>query len=252
MKSIILLISLFFSVLTNAQDEMLALLPTKEFTFYLGWNYTFNKSFRFLSEGRDANAGTSSTISERNMIEHSLYSHGGGIFTGYRVSKQFSIEGGVGYSSFGQSEKKKEIIAIGMAPGLDEVIGWKHNSSQLHIISVPVSFRLYFGTRRLRPLISAGVSTAMAMRYVKTTRYEYTNGLKNKFHSYSKDELKHSFSTFHLIGQFSTGVDIHVSSDVTVRLAPKFQITTNSIYAPKEIRGNYYNLGIEIGAVYDL
>ncbi len=249
MKTFTALIFLFSSLIVNAQTTGRAAPLQKDSKFYLGWNYTPEISYRFLSEGSDANASIAETIKQRNANELKQYSQSGNIFVGYVLSDRFSIEAGIGYSSFGHAEQPDDIIAFEWEPGYDKVIGFKQNYNRLHVVSIPVNFRTYFWNKRVRPFIAAGASLGMVLQYVRSKRYVYDSGTKHKWQEY---DGKEQFSTFHLIGQISTGVDIHVSNNVRLRVAPRFQITTNSIYAAKEIRGNYYNVGIEFGAVCKL
>lgn len=249
MKTILFSLAFFCYTSLIAQEKEVESSMEKQSKWTFGWAYSPEVSYRILSGGSEADSNTTQEINDKNNDERVKFGQNGSLFVGYKLSSILTLEGGIGYTNFGTSTNPKDVhyIATDNFPELVYTTYW---INQFHLISLPINLHANFGQNRLRGFFSAGIAPGYLCYSSYTTHREYENGDKTK-KVVSTNHLG-DFSKFILVAQISGGIDFQLSSKATLRIAPEFRITTNSIFTDKKIRGNYFNAGIETSMVYKL
>ena len=224
-------------------------LSSKNLKITLGWTYSPEVSYRFLSEGKKANSNTLDEIETRNEATLPKFGQSFNLFWGSVLSNRFSLEGGLSYTDFGERGEPQDLYET--HEQYEIVSATIFRKYQFHVISFPISLHVNFGKKKIQGFISGGIAPSYLLRYTHRTRNEYVTGVitsSNNYNSVSQG----NYSSFIFATHISGGIDYRYSEKASLRIAPVFRMTTNSILSDKEIRGHYFNAGIEIGTVYKL
>lgn len=247
MKTILLSLSIICFTSALAQESVGEVL-TQQSKWTFGWVYSPEVSHRILGEGTEANQSTFGIIDSRNDSERAKFGQSFSLFLGYRVSKTFTLEGGFGYTDFGEGLKPVDLTSV-WAP--EEIFGTYYGVNHLHVASLPITLHVNLGGRRVKWFVSAGVAPSLLMSANSTSRIEYSNG-DVQTSSYFSNSAQEEYSRFILGANVSAGIDYQYSEKASLRIAPVFRITATDTYSDVPIRANYFNAGIEFGTVYKL
>lgn len=250
MKTTLLLLFALYSSLVFCQTDEVKLVPSEFSKFTIGLAYSPEISYRLLSEGSNSNSSTEQSIIDKNSNDSIKFGQSGRFILGYGLSDKLTLESGIGYTNFGNTTKSKPIYYMPTDNGDPGSTILEHTEKRFHVISVPINLHTRFGQNRLKGFFSAGVAPGLLISSTKIVHFEYESGKKTKNVS-STNDLE-NFSNFILGVQVSGGVDFQFTKHVSLRVAPVFRMTANSIFADKEIRGNFFNAGIEIATVFTL
>ncbi|MDG1333706.1 MAG: outer membrane beta-barrel protein [Crocinitomicaceae bacterium] len=248
MKTILFAILLGITSTSFAQEKESELAPIKNSKLTFGWIYSPEVSYRMLSEGHQANSSTEDVINMRNENERAKFGQTFSLFLGYRFSKVFTLEAGLGYTDFGLGREPIDYY-IGM--NSDEYYATVTQSDHLHVLNVPISLNVKLGGNQIQGFISAGVAPGYMSRYTSYRITDYEDGSLTKSTTYSA-LAQDDFNDFILGVHLSGGIDYRYSDAASLRIAPVVRYTTNNALSPGEIKANYFNVGIEFGAIYRL
>lgn len=250
MKKILLIASLFSISVLNAQDSDIITSNAKNSKFTFGWIYAPEVSYRVLSESDLADANTASIINLRNSQERAKFGQTFNAFFGYQFTSNLKLEAGIGFTDYGQGRTPLELTNF-TEPFSVEVIGTLTGSSHILVTTLPINLQFQIGKGKVIGFISAGVAPGLLTRYMTRSRIEYIDGSVSTGTSYSPS-AQNDYSSFILGANVSGGIEYRYSEKASLRFAPSFRMTTNTVYPNAPIRGHYYNAGIEFGAVYHL
>lgn len=245
MKIVILSLFTLFLFSATAQSEGVEANIPKFSKFTFGWAYSPEVSYRMLSESDEANEFTESVINFRNEHEGVKFGQSFSVFWGYQFSKIFSLEGGIGYTDFGEGLKSQDLLYS------DGTTTTLKGSNHIHFLSVPISLHVNLGGNRVRGFVSAGIAPGYMARFTTYAQWKYEDGSTSTSNTYNAG-AQDNYSRFILGAHLSGGVDIKYSEKANLRIAPVFRITTTDVYSGQPIKANYFNAGIEIGTVYQL
>lgn len=247
MKTILITLLLGISANLFAQDATSELAPKKNSKFTFGWVYSPEVSYRILSEGDQADENTALFIDARNEQEQAKFGQSFSFFLGYQIASRFRLEGGVGFTDYGEAVKPYDLVNA-IEP---EVIGTVKRANHIFVTTFPISLQFEFGKNKIRGFVSASVVPSILTSYSTNSKIEFTNGdiSTGTFFSASAQD---DYSKFILGANVSGGIDYKYSEKASVRIAPVFRMTTNTVYPDAPIRGHYFNVGIEFGTIYNL
>jgi hypothetical protein len=248
MKTILFSLSVLCFTSVVAQESEAKPLSQKPSTWKLGWVYSPEVSYRILTEGDQADGLTEFLIDLRDDAQQAKFGQSFSLFGGYQLSKTFSIEAGIGYTDFGDGRKSIDLASIADPT---TVIATVKGSNHLHVATIPVSIHVNLGGNKVKGFISAGIAPGMMMRYTTRSYFDYSDGSTRTQNSYSASQ-QGFYTKFILGAHISGGVEYHYNNKASLRIAPVFRMTTNSVFSDDEINGHYFNAGIEIGTVYKL
>lgn len=244
--SILLLFITSLSIAQTDSDKSLAFNDRK---FSLGWFYSPEVAYRFLSEGDNADATTSAIIESRNDIEIPRFGQSASLFLDYRFNERLSIEAGFITTDYGEAQKPTDLVYAGDP---ETPIGTVNLRRHLSVHSIPINLRYNWGRfQNTTVFTSLGVSPGMFHKYRSVQQSDYNNGSKITYVSYSVS-AQDNYTSFILSAQISSGLDIKYNRKGSIRIAPVFRMTTTSVTKDTPIRGHYFNAGIEFGTVYTL
>lgn len=250
MKTILFLFSMIVFLSANAQEKEYdpsSITPSK---FSIGFSYSPEITYRFLSSTDNANAIDIDFTNWRNENEEHTYGQSARIFMNYKLTSHFSLEAGLGYTEYGDLRVTVSSPVEGGAP--DESTGsvtkWTH---QLHTLSVPISLNINIGKKRITGFVSAGLAPCFLLKDVEKRKTTYNNGNVSE-HTYSSEWSYEQYNNFFLEAHVSLGLEYRFSRKGKIRIAPGFKLLTTNVYTNEGMQGNYFNAGIEIGAVFKL
>ncbi|MFK7784569.1 MAG: hypothetical protein AB8B56_05630 [Crocinitomicaceae bacterium] len=250
MKKIILIATLFSLATVNAQDSD-RIAPTKsdsKFTF--GWIYAPEVSYRILSEGDQSTPNIPLFIDSRNDREGYKFGQTFNAFFGYQFASNLKLEAGIGFTDYGERTKPFDLVSS-FGPSSVEIVGTASGSSHIFVTTVPINLQFQMGKGKVRGFIAAGIAPGLLTRYMTRSKIEYPDGDVSTGTYYSPSEQE-NYSQFILSANISGGIDYRYSEKASLRIAPAFRMTANNVYPDAMIRGHYFNIGIEFGAVYHL
>lgn len=248
MKYCIIFILLFSST-AFAQQETDKTLKLNDYKFSFGWFYSPEVAYRFLSEGANADATTTEIMNYRNENERARFGQSFSFFFGYQFSERFRVELGLISTDYGEALKTKDVVYAG---DIETAIGTLKQTNHITVNSIPINLRYTWGGFGKTTLFSSiGISPGMFHKYRTIQQIDYKNGNQEIDINYFQN-AQAPFNAFILSAQVSSGLDVKYSRRGTLRIAPVFRITTNSVTKDTPIRGHYFNAGIEVGTVYKL
>ena len=248
MKTILFSLSILCFTSAIAQEKEAEPNLTKPSKFTFGWVYSPEVAYRILSESESADGITQSLINSRNNNEQAKFGQSFSFFWGYKLSKTFVLEGGLGYTDFGEALKPYDIFN---GPFPEDIYATVSRTNRIHVANLPITLHVNLGGNRVQGFISAGVAPGLMMRTTSTVIYDYPDGGKTTANNYYVG-AQENFSKFILGAHISGGVDYKYSEKASLRIAPVFRITATDTYSGVPIKANYFNAGIEFGTVYKL
>ncbi len=240
---------LFIPTVSLAQNDSDKSLEFNDRKFTLGWFYSPELAYRFLSKGNNADASTSSIIKSRNENELPRFGQSISLFLGYRLNQRLSVEAGFISTDYGEAQKPTDLVYAGDP---ENPIGKVNQSNHLSVLSIPINLRYNWGGFLKTTVFSSlGVSPGMFHKYRSVQKIDYNNGdqATSVFYSVSAQD---NYATFIVSAQISSGLDIKYNRKGSLRIAPVFRMTTTSVTKDTPIRGHYFNAGIEFGTTYKL
>lgn len=241
------------------QAETATAPPASTSTFkrvYVGVSTIQGVGYRLLS--RNPNVGAADglenirdyIITSRNDREKSGYAANGGVRVGVNVTKFFAVETGVTYSYNSYSSKSNNLNfgsqwnGNGYDATLSDSVYLPSSVKFIyayHQFSIPLAFNFTLGKGKVRALISAGANFDVL---VKATTTSYWNnrperkGLTNNITS--------KFQTFNISPFLGIGIDYQITSLMSLRVMPIFQIQALPNIAGTPITERLYSGGINV------
>ena len=217
---------------------------------YLGWEYSPEISYRFLSTEDEAPFAITDYVNWRNDHEIRKFAQSFNFFTGYRFNRSLSLELGLGYSNSGDLRTTNISPVEGGAP--QESVGgtgfWTH---QLHMLSAPLSLNFRYGKRKIKGTFSVGVAPSFLFKAEYREKIEYNDGTTNTY-VFSSEYSLEQYSNFQIGVHFSSGMEYQYSKRGILRIAPVFRMLATNAYEDEVMKSNYFNVGINIGMIFKL
>lgn len=247
MKTILFTLSILFFTSSLAQELKDKTQPPKQSKWLIGFTYSPELAYRILTHSKESNPLTASVINFRKDSEQAKFGYSAKIFCGYRLSNKLILEGGFGYTDFGDRLKP---YSATFGQNSNE---YATSSGHIHIpfFSIPISLHMNLGGNRIQGFISGGVAPSYLFWYRTNYKIEYPDGTETSgYHVGATDNS--NISKFILEAHISGGIAVKINNKLCLRIAPEFKISATDTYSDYPIRANYFNAGIEIGMVYKL
>lgn len=247
MRTLLFSLSLlcFNSIIAQEKDVEPSFQESSKFTF--GWYYSPEVSYRELTRGSESGSSANYVFEKKDAKEQAKFGQSFSFFMGYKLSKRFRLEAGLGYTDFGAGLKPTDIVYAGNL----EFIGTLTGSDHIHVASVPISLHVNLGGKKVKGFVSIGVAPSLFLGYTFNTTKDFTTGDKITT-NYFIETYQDDYEKFILGAHISSGIEYQHNAKASLRIAPVFRVTATDVFTPGPISGHYYNAGLEIGTVYKL
>lgn len=203
---------------------------------HIGIKLTPNLSYRTL-DGSNADGGDL-IVEHRNQHEKAMFSYSLGLDYLHALSEEFSLRGGIQYSSKGYKFRDE--------PESPRV-GTVHRRYTYNYLDIPVRAQFYLSSlHSLRFYFAGGISTNLLLS--STTAHNYEKGANQaQFENNSEEKYLRDVNFQGIIGfgiQAPIGNNFHLSAE------PVFRHSFTSI-VDEPVKGYLWSLGAEIGLYYE-
>lgn len=247
MKNLLLLLAVHCVAHSFAQEKEYDPTAKSLSKFSLGTVFSPGVSYRFLSSTSEADATTLNFVDWRNEKEEYKYAQSARFFMNYKLSELFSLEAGLGYTEYGDLRISTSPPVEGGAPNESSGSTTKW-TKHLHTLSVPINLNINLEKKRVTSFFSMGCAPSYLLKSVDKRKTEYNNGNTNSY-TYAEEWSFEKYTNFFLEAHISAGIEYQYSPKGRLRIAPEFKILTTNVYTNEGMRGNYFNIGINVGLI---
>jgi len=197
-------------------------------------------------------------VRSRDEREEPRIALGGHLGAGYRLSRRFGLEAGIGYAQLGW-QQRIDLSDLTFGDQIDPRRGFIYSTADIaiperwvfsdvfHYIDLRLGATLTLGQGRWRSVTALGVAPAVLIAARIRTFSEYADGRRTR----ESQKPMETFNTFNLFPYFGTGVAFHPGGRWEWRLQPSVRYgTLRIIDAP--ITAHVFSGTVDLGVRFAL
>lgn len=246
MKRLILFPLVLSAFCARAQERTEAA-PAPEFRrLQLGINLSPDITFRTLRND-DGAPLYDALMEQRNDTEIPQFGYTAGLNLCYNITRSLAVETGLHHAKRGYRTKALDVIAFDPLSQNDPFIP---NSiryiAHWYYMDIPLRVDLALGKKKLRVLLSAGVTTNILLSATQTNVLEFADRTER-----ATDTSVFDHNAFNISPTLSVGLDYRIAERLNLRAEPTFRYGAMRII-DTPITGFLYSGGLNIGVYYGL
>lgn len=235
MKRLLLITSLFISLLSVGQDKNT---PPK---LLVGINFSPDYSFRTLKDG-DGSASTPFIVNSRNDREIAKLGYTAGANITIAFSPLLAFETGIQFANKGYKTKRWDLVYPD--PGMPT----KAKASYTYqYIGIPLKAKFSFGKHKTRFVSGVGFMTCFLLIAKTTTTYYFSNGNRQVMSQSNTSD----FNKVDVSPVLSLGIDYQLTKKTHLSVEPTFRYGLISTKDAQVIE-HLWSAGVNVGVNYTL
>lgn len=238
MKYLLIVSTLFFSLLTFAQQDSLQ----SQHRWQIGLNYSQDYCYRILFEN-EPNEVSADIIEFRNKYEKPKFGYTAGVNGVFNLNSRWAIGLGVHYSDKGYQMDYNDLIFYGSN---GDTIKKITVNDHYRYLDVPLTLHASFGKRKLRFTTSIGMAANVFIQETVESKLVFTDHEEE-----SRTQTDYDYSKVTLTPLISAGVSYAITDRWMLKLEPTFRFgATKIIDTP--ISARFYSAGANFGCYFSL
>ena len=210
----ILLMSISFNSIGQEGINAIEPIEKKPKKVQIGVNISPDICYRTL-KNNDGSSQTDQLIKEHNKQETYKIGYTAGLNLCYNIKKQFGIEAGIQFSNKGYQTRKLDFYSFPPDPNSPTKTKFIYNYNYLDI---PVKINYTMGSKKIRFIASAGISTNILLNATETMVLVYPDKTDR-----NKTGAKWNYKKVNISPLISAGIDYIINSKMNLRVEPAFR-----------------------------